>query len=76
MRPVGAAPKVSCWNCGGDIAVRRANRFARYMYRGEQASTVIVEDWVTCPCGAYQNVRRVHEMVVQGPETEGGAGAR
>jgi hypothetical protein len=51
--------------------VGRANRVARYMYRGEQPSTVIVEDWITCACGAYQNVRRLHEMVVDG--TGGGA---
>lgn len=74
MRPLGPAPHVSCWNCGREVAVARANRAARYMYRGEQPSTVIVEDWITCPCGAYQNVRRLHEMVVDGDTGGGPAG--
>ena len=65
MRPIGPQPKVRCWNCGGDVEVQKSNRVARYLYRGEQPSTVVVEDWVTCSCGAYQNVRRVHEMVVE-----------
>jgi hypothetical protein len=66
MRPLGPAPTVTCWNCHREVVVKRTNREARYIYRGEQPSTVIVEDWVTCACGAYQNVRRLHEMIVEG----------
>ena len=76
MRPIGTQPKVRCWNCGDEIAVRKTNRVARYLYRGEQPSTVLVEDWVSCACGAYQNVRRVHEMVVEGGNAEGGGPER
>ena len=64
MRPIGPAPKVNCWNCGRPIVVQRGKRGARYLYRGEQPSTVIVEDWVPCECGAFQNVRHLNEVIV------------
>jgi hypothetical protein len=64
MRPVGPPPKVQCWNCARPVEVQKHNRAARYLYRGEQPATVIVEDWISCECGAYQNVRRLNEIVV------------
>jgi hypothetical protein len=65
MRPLGPPPKVACWHCGATVEVGKNNRAARYLYRGEQPTTVIVEDWIACSCGAYQNVRRLNEVTVE-----------
>ena len=73
MRPIGPPPKVPCWNCGREIEVRSGKRSARYLYRGEQPSTVIVEDWVPCECGAFQNVRHLNEVVVDAVIEHSGA---
>ena len=36
----------------------------RQIYRGDQPLTVVIEDWMECTCGAYQNVRRLNEISV------------
>ena len=64
MRPVGPGPDVRCWNCDRPIDPRGRIRTARYLYRGEVPTSMIVEDWFECDCGAFQNVRRVNEVVV------------
>jgi hypothetical protein len=73
MRPIGPPPKVACWNCGAQVAVERGKRGARYLYRGEQPSTVIVEDWVPCACGAFQNIRHLNEVIIDAVEHHGTA---
>ncbi|HEV8022917.1 MAG TPA: hypothetical protein VGP41_16700 [Candidatus Lustribacter sp.] len=65
MRPVGTPPPVVCWHCGAKIVAEEGNSEARYLYRGDAPSTVIVEDWIVCVCGAYQNVRRLNEISVE-----------
>lgn len=65
MRPVGVPPAVVCWHCGAAIDAEAGNAAARYLYRGDAPSTVIVEDWIVCSCGAYQNVRRLNEIHVE-----------
>ena len=37
---------------------------ARYLYPGDRPRTAIVEDWHSCQCGAFQNVRRPTEITV------------
>ena len=65
MRPVGVPAPVVCWHCGATIDAEAGNAAARYLYRGDAPSTVIVEDWIVCVCGAYQNVRRLNEISVE-----------
>jgi hypothetical protein len=65
MRPVGVPAPVVCWHCGKPIDSEAGNAEARYLYRGDAPSTVIVEDWIVCSCGAYQNVRRLNEISVE-----------
>lgn len=57
----GTRPPI-CWHCGIVLAGKRSE--ARYLYRhdGERA---IVEDWVACTCGAFQNIRRLHSITVE-----------
>ena len=55
----------SCWHCGRPIDAPPATQAARYLYRGDQPLTVVVEDWMRCTCGAYQNVRRLNEIRVE-----------
>jgi hypothetical protein len=65
MRPIGAPPQALCWHCG--VAIDRAAGIhaARYLYQGDQPSTAIVEDWIECVCGAYQNVRSLNEIIIE-----------
>jgi hypothetical protein len=65
MRPLGPDPTTTCWHCGRVIAPGTGLHAARYIYRGEQAATAIVEDWIECQCGAYQNVRRLNEITIE-----------
>jgi sarcosine oxidase delta subunit len=65
MRPLGAAPQIACWHCGQPIDQAGGSRAGRYMYRGDQPLTAIIEDWIHCGCGAYQNVRRLTEITVE-----------
>lgn len=62
MRPESVAEAPMCWNCGAPVHAGASE--ARYLYRGPRARTAIVEDWIACACGAYQNVRQVKEIVV------------
>lgn len=65
MRPIGTKPDVDCWHCGRSIERSGTLHAARYIYRGEQPSTAVIEDWIECECGAYQNVRRLNEITVE-----------
>lgn len=65
MRPIGNAPEVVCWNCGRKIEREHGAHAARYLYRGDQPSTAVIEDWIECECGAYQNVRRLNEITIE-----------
>ena len=65
MRPIGTAVPVECWHCGAQVERGRGFHAARYLYRGDQPSTVVVEDWIECECGAYQNVRRLNEITIE-----------
>ena len=65
MRPIGTVPAVVCWHCSRTIDRDAAVRAARYIYRGDQPSPVVIEDWLECECGAYQNVRRMSEISVE-----------
>jgi hypothetical protein len=64
MRPIGTPAAVACWHCGTSIDFS-GETAARYLYRGDQALTVVVEDWMRCACGAYQNARRLNEILVE-----------
>jgi sarcosine oxidase delta subunit len=64
MRPIGVLAPIACWRCTQPIDTTLEST-ARYLYRGDQPLTVVVEDWMHCPCGAYQNVRRLNEITVQ-----------
>lgn len=65
MRPIGVTAAIACWHCGQPIDFSAGDATARYLYRGDQPLTVVVEDWVHCTCGAYQNVRRLNEISVE-----------
>lgn len=65
MRPIGAAVPVACWHCGAIVERGHGIYAARYMYRGDQPSTAVVEDWIECACGAYQNVKRLNEITIE-----------
>jgi hypothetical protein len=65
MRPLGPDPTTACWHCGRIIEPRVGVRAARYIYRGEQPATAIIEDWIECECGAYQNLRRLNEITIE-----------
>jgi sarcosine oxidase delta subunit len=65
MRPIGAAPRTVCWHCARPIDFAADAQAARYLYRGDQPLTVVVEDWMRCTCGAYQNIRRLTEITVE-----------
>lgn len=62
MRPIGAVAPVACWHCNTSLDPDAGEPTARYLYRGDQARTIVVEDWIRCTCGAYQNVRRLNEI--------------
>lgn len=62
MRPIGGADGCVCWHCGRTVDLQM--RTTRYLYRGELPSTAVIEDWVPCDCGAFQNVRRVNEIII------------
>jgi sarcosine oxidase delta subunit len=64
MRPIGTFAPVACWHCGQPIDFSSGEQTARYLYRGDQPFTVVIEDWMHCACGAYQNVRRLNEIRV------------
>ena len=64
MRPIGVPAPIVCWHCAQPIDIGVDSK-ARYLYRGDQPLTVIVEDWMHCPCGAYQNIRRLTEITVE-----------
>jgi hypothetical protein len=64
MRPIGAVAPVVCWHCSQPLDPAAADPAARYLYRGDQPHTVVVEDWLHCTCGAYQNIRRLNEISV------------
>lgn len=61
MHAVSTVEMPLCWNCTRPITGLSE---ARYLYRGPQATTAIVEDWVACACGAFQNVRQVKEIQI------------
>ncbi len=65
MRPLGTESPVVCWHCSRTIDRGLAVHAARYLYRGDQPSTAVVEDWLECECGAYQNTRRIAEIHVE-----------
>jgi hypothetical protein len=65
MRPLGAVPDIVCWHCSRTIDRDLAVHAARYIYRGDQPDTAVVEDWMECECGAYQNVRSMSEISVE-----------
>jgi sarcosine oxidase delta subunit len=65
MRPIGVTAPIVCWHCAQPIDFSTGDQTARYLYRGEQPLTVVVEDWMHCACGAYQNVRRLNEITVE-----------
>jgi hypothetical protein len=65
MRPIGPAPEIVCWHCSRTIDRDRSVHAARYIYRGDQPFTAIVEDWMECECGAYQNARHMSEIRVE-----------
>jgi hypothetical protein len=65
MRPIGAPPQAACWHCGAVIDRTAGVLAARYIYRGDQPLTAIVEDWMECTCGAYQNLRCLNEITVE-----------
>ena len=65
MRPIGPEPATPCWHCGGPIERSVGVHAARYIYRGDQPLTVVIEDWMECACGAYQNLRRLNEITVE-----------
>ena len=54
-----------CWHCGRSIDVAVNEKAARYLYRADQPLTIVVEDWLLCSCGAYQNVRQLTEITVE-----------
>ena len=64
MRPIGVPPTAACWHCGTAVDLNGV-RAARYIYRGDQPLTALVEDWIACKCGAYQNLRCVNEITVE-----------
>jgi len=65
MRPLGVAPATVCWHCSLPIDFEASEPTARYLYRGDQPLTVVIEDWMRCSCGAYQNVRRLNGITVE-----------
>lgn len=65
MRPLGPEPTTVCWHCGRTVDASAGLHAARYIYRGEQPATAIIEDWVECVCGAYQNLRRLNEITIE-----------
>jgi hypothetical protein len=65
MKPVGKAPATTCWNCGAPVDNASGVHAARYIYRSEQPLTAVVEDWIECACGAYQNLRCLNEISVE-----------
>jgi hypothetical protein len=65
MRPIGTTPDIICWHCSRKIERRGAILAARYLYPGEQPSTAVIEDWIECECGAYQNTRTMSEIRVE-----------
>jgi hypothetical protein len=65
MRPIGTIPPTVCWHCSQPIDFAAGEPTARYLYRGDQPLTVVIEDWMHCACGAYQNVRRLNEISVE-----------
>jgi hypothetical protein len=64
MRPLGTRPTTVCWHCSAPVDHSGVHA-ARYIYRGDQALTALVEDWIACSCGAYQNLRCVNEITVE-----------
>ncbi len=65
MRPVGPAPATTCWHCGRAVEHSSGVHAARYIYRGEQPFTAVIEDWIECACGAYQNLRSITEITIE-----------
>jgi hypothetical protein len=65
MRPVGKPPLTNCWHCNAAIENASGLHAARYIYRSEHAMTAVVEDWIHCDCGAYQNIRCLNEITVE-----------
>jgi len=65
MRPLGVAPQTVCWHCGRPVDFSPDAHAGRYIYRGDQPLTAVVEDWILCACGAYQNLRRLNEITVE-----------
>jgi hypothetical protein len=65
MRPIGSTPDIVCWHCSRTIDRELAIHAARYIYRGEQPFSAVIEDWVECVCGAYQNSRVMAEIRVE-----------
>ncbi len=52
--------EATCWNCG--TAVGGAVE-ARFLYRRSQR--VVFDEWIACPCGAYQNVMRERSVSIE-----------
>ena len=67
MRPVGVSGAGRLLALRQTRSTRQAgNAAARYCIVAIAPSTVIVEDWIVCSCGAYQNVRRLNEIQRRG----------
>jgi hypothetical protein len=65
MRSVGPEPSTTCWHCSRPVEHNSGVHAARYIYRGEQPFTAVIEDWIECACGAYQNLRRISEITIE-----------
>ncbi|GAC1422565.1 MAG: hypothetical protein NVSMB5_16130 [Candidatus Velthaea sp.] len=64
MRPLAQLPPPpQCWHCGE--ALPGGASAARYLYQGPSAATAIVEDWMSCRCGAFQNVCQIKEISIE-----------
>lgn len=65
MRALGTTTETLCWHCNRPIDDGNSVPAARYLYRGDQPATAVVEDWIECSCGAFQNVRRLNEITIE-----------
>jgi len=60
--PVESAEEAPlCWNCGKAVA---GPAEATFIYPRQRH--VLVDRWLRCECGAYQNPSRRHEITIEG----------
>jgi len=60
--PVESAEEAPlCWNCGKAVA---GPAEATFIYPRQRQ--VLVDRWLRCECGAYQNTSRRHEITIEG----------